>query len=269
MAISEERVSSDFERVIEKQKFDKEAFNSSAETDTMLDEIAAKVDLLNLEKKDVSVSSNREHETIQKQNELISTLTCQLKIIFEEYQAACKERDYYEELNETLIRCLEVKESKSQRNREDGTEDKVEKNKNDTEPGSTVEEADNKNTLQTDEETDKNERGNSSEAQKISIENKGITSAELTQLNRVLLREIFELRHQIETMKENIRDYLISDTDDQESECDSTISQEENEHSCDLCNPTELRNIEEDVDSKSQATIEYKNQDDEGEKLNA
>lgn len=265
MAISEERVSSDFERVLEKQKFEKESLISNAETDTILDEIAAKVDLINLEKKDGLEHNNREHETIQKQNELISTLTCQLKIIFEEYQSASKERDYYEELNETLIRCLEVKESKSQRNKEE-TECQLQSNKDVVGLNSVLEKLDDENKPQN---SEANEVASSSENQKNLTKNGSVTNTELTQLNRVLLREIFELRHQIETMKENIRDYLISDTDEEESECDSTVSKEENEHSCDLCNPTELRNTDDDIDSKSQATEEYKNTDEESETNNA
>ena len=126
MAVSEEKVLSDLENSFSKEKVndveDEPTTSDDVKTDAMLDEIAAKVDSLDFNKVendddddsgDVDELHAKCMETVKKQGETINTLVQQLRVMFDEYQAVDQEREYYEELNDALIRCLEISEGKN------------------------------------------------------------------------------------------------------------------------------------------------------------
>merc|ERR1719402_975860 len=74
------------------------------------------------------------------------------------------------------------------------------------------------------------------EAEAESKEKKLMKKTELLAILKMLLRENFELRHEMEVLKESFRDYLNSEDLSQESEFD-TDTEEENEHmkECSQC----------------------------------
>ena len=99
--------------------------SDDVKSDAVLDEIAAKVDALNFKKsdedeegdlestaepEDEATTIKRQSEIVRKQAETINTLIQQLRIMFDEYNTACQEKEYYEDLSEALIRYIENRE---------------------------------------------------------------------------------------------------------------------------------------------------------------
>lgn len=261
MAVSEEKASSDIETSFIKEKVEKTTSTEDVEdgikTDAMLDEIAAKVDALDFNKTEEEEDDEDNFhskcvETVKKQGETINTLVQQLRIMFDEYQSIDQEREYYEELNDALIRCLELTEGRIEFESDDS--EKEEENitnliskepKDSSVEMKTLEKENNNDVKETEElkveskKADTKEEANEDEEEtnesEESNETKRFAKSELIRLNRILLREIFELRHQIDVMKENIREYLYSD---EESEDDTAT--DEDEHVCEHCSGGEL-----------------------------
>ena len=76
--------------------------------DAVLDEIAAKVSEMDVNEGDPN--HKKCMDTVKSQHFQCSTLINRRRIMFEEYTSMRYERDYYEELNEALFRCLELNE---------------------------------------------------------------------------------------------------------------------------------------------------------------
>lgn len=127
----EEKVSPNLESTFVKEKLSTSSSSNNMEeddtevkSDAVLDEIAAKVDALNFQKnsedgdsslelastdpEDEAATIKRQSEIIKKQAETINTLIQQLRIMFDEYNTACQEKEYYEDLSEALIRYIEI-----------------------------------------------------------------------------------------------------------------------------------------------------------------
>ena len=266
--ISDEKVSSDIEsNVLIKEKIitdsEVEDPKNEVKSDAVLDEIAAKVNALDFNK-----SEEGDHSqclaSMKKQSETINTLVHQLRLMFDEYQEISQERDYYEELNNALLRCLEITEGRLQLDAEESdkeeenirnliskhsenkctaqedisdgeTEIKTVKNENAMEKETIDEvpvetEESQADTLEEEEEDEEEEANDSMETEPK--QKKTINNSELIRLNRVLLCEIFDLRNQIDVMKENIREYLYSEEDDEESEYDTAT---DDDHVCEHC----------------------------------
>ena len=307
MAVSEEKVLSDLENSFSKEKVndveDEPTTSDDVKTDAMLDEIAAKVDSLDFNKVendddddsgDVDELHAKCMETVKKQGETINTLVQQLRVMFDEYQAVDQEREYYEELNDALIRCLEISEGKinfeseSEREvveeEENKTIDKEENIKNliekEEEQVEEIKQKDENNTKDDNKLSDVNNNdveassSNNNEKPQVNDENDNESTAsecnnqilnhsELIRLNRVLLREIFELRHQIDVMKENIHEYLNSDSEG--SEYDTATDDEDPDHSCEHCSPSHPSqapavNGEDKVEDESYEILENENE---------
>ena len=126
-SITEEKLSPDVDRTFTKEKLsmspESGKDNIEIKSDTVLDEIAAKVDALDFHKKsdgedddeffitetETEIQTiNRQSEIIKKQAETINTLIQQLRVMFDEYNAACQEKEYYEDLSEALFRYIEI-----------------------------------------------------------------------------------------------------------------------------------------------------------------
>jgi len=201
--------------------------------DAVLDEIAAKVNEMGFNDAD----SNHEKcmDTVRSQGETINTLINQLRIMFEEYTSINNEREYYEELNEALFRCLELNEGTAVLESEEEEESVGSSN----ETGGTVEKPSEIHTdspksaaiSETNIKDDKNNSTTTETKEKTTMKKK-----ELIDINELLRREIFELRHEMEVLKESFRDYLNSEDMSQESELD-TDTDDENEHmdECSQC----------------------------------
>lgn len=268
MSVSEERASSDLENSFAKEKeinVTPVKVKDDVKSDAMLDEIAAKVESLDFSKIQEDEDKEDFHtkcmDTVKKQGETINTLVQQLRIMFDEYQAIDQEREYYEDLNDALIRCLEITEGKIQFESEEETEteedithlvskeseelcisqekeEQVEKNaetETTTTEGATAEGA-----------TAVDEKTENSDAESTKSEAKILAKSELIRLNRILLREIFELRHQIDVMKANIREYF---EDTEGSEYDTATDEE---HACEHCAPTKTEENDETTENKNE-----------------
>jgi len=240
---------------------------------TVPDEIAAKVNELTLSKDD---DNNHVEcmDTVRKQGETINTLVNQLCVMFQEYEEMNSEREYYEELNEALLRCLEITEGKTEitdessdeEENDDGDENirNLEAKTSETKIVITPPEEDDNTVAKMKSKEDdaietestevemKQESGPSDAVEQGEIpKKKMVKSSELRRLNRILLREIFELRHQMELLKENFRDYLNSE-DLSQSEYDTAT--DDDNASCPACTTH-------DEDTKDDTEEEYELQD--------
>jgi len=234
-----------------------------SKTDAVLDEIAAKVNALDLE------SDKDDHNTdeckkcmitVKGQRETINTLINWLRVMFEEYKSMNNEREYYEELNEALFRCLELNEGTNcfTDDSEDDDAKNVEENaKTGSDPSTSFNQTDQDDTstsharskdekvhaeMQMEEGNataslrldGKNEPEANEESGDITTETsrKGkLKRSELRSINEVLLREIFELRHQMEILKDFV--YLNSE-DLSQSEYD-TATDDDHANTCEQC----------------------------------
>ena len=250
-AIAEEKVLSDVE-VISNEKKLLHTKDDNVEEPTcneVLDEIAAKVDSLNIIEGE-QCENNQDIQTkyittIKKQGETINTLVQQLRIIIDEYKEVNEERKYYEDLNDALMRCLEMSEG---RLKVEGQNDDVrtgndEKGNNEKQSENTYEDdkldqamACTETSKQNDKEIkdDGNDIDTERQEDEAEIEMKAMSNKELICLNKVLLREIIEQRHQIEAMRENFRDYFCYYSADEESEYDTAT--DDDYHTCEHCN---------------------------------
>jgi len=273
----DEKLSPTLERCynIKEKDVENENVNNSGEgndlgTSTVPDEIAAKVRTLDIRKDEHDENNNHVEcmETVRKQGETINTLVNQLCIMFQEYEEMNSEREYYEELNEALLRCLEITEGKLEI-QDDSDEEEEEDIKNlegkNEKTRIVVTPADDDNDDRDDKAIDESHHADN-EVEKgevhmddVSMQQPGTSSSgsskeknetvkksekgekkanvktsELKRLNRILLREIFELRHQIEMLKENFRDYLNSE-DMSQSEYDTATTDDDHASSCPVC----------------------------------
>merc|ERR1719206_762373 len=218
--------------------------------DAVLDEIAAKVDALGFNETDPNHMKCM--DTVKSQD-TINTLINQLRIMFEEYTNMQHERDYFEELNEALFRCLELSEGATVLESDDAEENTGEnsgenpgENSGETaaESSGKAAEADKKeaeiDTKQTEdvqmEEPTSEENGGEEENKNGAGKRKTtMKSEELLGINELLRREIFELRHEVEVLKETFRDYLNSEELSQESTEEDTEDDEAHLPECAQC----------------------------------
>ena len=167
--------------------------------------------------------------------------------MFQEYVEVNSEREYYEELNEALVQCLELREGKLEIENgfSFGDEENIKSFDCEEEDGWIVITPTNGDTCSDVEQEktpkdmsfscmNKGEASSSETDAKVSEKNNEKKSkplkentSELRRLNSILLGEIFGLRHQIEVLKEHLVEYmddiLSSETDD-EHENDSEES---------------------------------------------
>lgn len=260
--ISEERASSDLENSFTKEKLSDVEVNSSSteiKSDDVLDEIAAKVGALDFNDENEGDLENPEAhskymETIKKQGETINTLVRQLRIMFDEYQEVNQEREYYEDLNDALIRCLELSEGRVTLESDEDTEEEnvanlVNKEQETifSEPKEIV------NETEANEETTEKPQDQSTD-ETTQTEERKMSNADLLRLNQVLLREIYELRYQLQSIKERIEQEFY-ETEDDESEYD-TVTDDEN-HVCEHCCTEQQK---ENTQEESQTEIGEKNE---------
>ena len=253
--IAEEKVLSDVEVMSNEKKLLHTADDNVEEPtcNEVLDEIAAKVDSLNIIEGE-QCENNHDIQakyitTIKKQGETINTLVQQLRIIIDEYKEVNEERKYYEDLNDALMRCLEMSEGrlKVEGENDDVRTNNVEKesNKNKSENTNEDDKLDQamayNYSKETSKENDKDIKDDEkdidtgSQEDEADIEMKAMSNRELIRLNKVLLREIIEQRHQIEAMRENFRDYFCYySADEEESEYDTAT--DDDYHTCEHCN---------------------------------
>jgi len=285
--------------VLEKEKSitkDDATYNDGGRTaDGVLDEIAAKVHNMGMtdgdEDDDVGVTNHEKcMETVRSQGETINTLINQLRVMFEEYTSMNNEREYYEELNEALFRCLELNDGtvavESDTDDDDGGEEGTagatigEKNdsevvmtKQETTSAKKTGDADNSTPgtekMSTDlpsssssssskkkQETPMEEEDEDMDSESVGSDDREVDASgrkimkkvELQKINEVLLRDLFELRHQMEVLKQGFRDYL-----DSEELSQSDYDTAEDEHQCQKCRPSIVRN----QDGSSQTSEDY------------
>jgi len=217
--------------------------------DAVLDEVAAKVNEMGLS--DADNSHEKCMDTVKSQEETINTLINQLRIMFEEYTSINNEREYYEELNEALFRCLELKEGAAVVDSDSESE-----STNGDEKGKTIStQTDENSSMATDKDisttqlrsqeavsqhnTNDDEDtpvANTTEAETRPKQKAVMKKKDLLNINELLLREISEMRHEMEVLKEGFRDYLNSEDLSQESEFDTdTDDEEEHMHECSQC----------------------------------
>ena len=254
-AIAEEKVLSDVEVISNEKKLlhTKDDDVDEPTCNEVLDEIAAKVDSLNVIEGE-QCENNQDIQakyitTIKKQGETINTLVQQLRIIIDEYKEVNEERKYYEDLNDALMRCLEMSEGrlKVEGENNDVRTGNIEKGSNEKQSENTNEDdkLDQAMACNYSEETSKqnvkeikddgNDKDTESQEDEAEIEMKAMSNKELIRLNKVLLREIIEQRHQIEAMRENFRDYFCYySADEEESEYDTAT--DDDYHTCEHCN---------------------------------
>lgn len=230
--------------------------------DDVLDEIESKINKLNL------IDGYNKHgkcmDTVRSQGETINTLIHQLRLMFDEYTFVNNEREYYEELNEALFRCLELRigntlfdEDMVGENSSDCSKNNMETSagtQTDDDPRAErqihVQASENSGSTTATEPTDSDPvtadiNENTPEPKKTTK----MSKIELKNINNVLLREVFELRHQMDVLKECFRDYLNSD--------DHTHDQNMDPHqdAAQMDDHTWLRNNEEREDDKNGAGI--------------
>jgi len=277
-----------------------------SKTDAVLDEIAAKVNGLDFRSdednqnghelckncaiKGQGVADDNVHDkcmdTVRSQGETINTLINQLRVMFEEYTSMNNEREYYEELNEALIRCLELnegaicisdeeedgdkvggKETCTSTQEAEGTHSTSHEKSNET---TDVEmEMEKKQTTPSPQASDESEPKTNEENSEITRQTPSKTKMkrnELQRINEVLLREIFELRHQVEVLKENFRDYLNSEELSQ-SEYDTATDEEHVCSTCVQCMQCKLPVRNQDDDTSQSEDYQYQENENETLKI--
>lgn len=282
-AVTEERISSDAET----PSFVKEKYPTSTQSeidagddiksDAVLDEIAAKVDALNFKKSDENDEDlteepetetntmKRQSDIIKKQAETINTLIQQLRVMFDEYNAACHEKDYYEDLSEALLRYIEICEGKvimeeggdAVNNEEESIFKLVDKDEvtsdeidnSSIQPPNPTPEKQQEEHQQSQEEITIAEAPTSTEEESTAEEACGdntkkqtttISNAELIRLNHILLKEIIELRNERDTLRDNMM-YPSDedDSDDATGGSDTDEQDDDEDHACEHCSPDE------------------------------
>jgi len=205
---------------------------ASAEVETSADVEATAEGL------EFSVESGIDHEkcmdTVRAQGETINTLIYQLRIMFDEYSFTKNETEYYEQLNEALFRCLEFKDKATLLETvEEAEEELLELQEKDDQPDTITVCTQTEATGTSDEPSDAQEpqcpptegcstssvldARNRSKGRRQKV--KSITKGEMRSINNVLLREVFELRHQVGVLREGFSDYL--NRSDEEEDDDS------------------------------------------------
>jgi len=225
------------------------------DADAVRDEIEAKISGLNLN------DGNNDHEkcmdTVRSQGETINTLIHQLRIMFDEFTSINNEREYYEELNEALFRCLELRdENPLLSERDDDLDDSSESSKNQNTEATTSTQTENDAAeeqlhMQNQERRSRATQASSSDFYNLPVNDSGddeitepkpknkMTKREMQSINNVLLRELFELRHQMDVLKDCFRDYLKCEQLDAERDSDSEGDAPDQE--CELEMDTYLR----------------------------
>ena len=313
----EEKVSSDVESSFVKEKLSTSSSSivedDVVKSDAVLDEIAAKVGALDFKKSDgeeedsVEVATEPEDETatikrqseiIKKQAETINTLIQQLRIMFDEYNTACQEKEYYEDLSEALIRYIEIYDG-SVEIAGDQEEEEEEDNEGDEENISNLISIKDQQTTMTEEggdsvmvpnstpekqqqqpqepavaDTVKTDEENSTPNKAVGTENISkqeqdeatttkkprITNNELIRLNHILLKELIELRNERDLLRESV--FFTPEDDDEDSE----LTEDEDEvHSCQHCSSTEIANNKMADDEEEE--YENNNEDDDMQKI--
>lgn len=310
----EEKVPSDVEAsIVTKEKLSTSASSNmedDVKSDAVLDEIAAKVNALNFktgdqeedstsaETEDEGTTIKRQSEIVKKQSETINTLIQQLRIMFDEYNTACQEKEYYEDLSEALIRYIEIYDGSveiAEENQEDGedeecTDDENIKNivsedqqqqqptmeaKTTDASGSSPPNPTPEKPIETTSVATNGEAGedhteeNTANANTEEVEDDAatttttrkprITNNELIRLNHILLKELIELRNERDLLRESV--FYSPNADDEEEESDLTDEDDEEEvHSCQHCSSTDIAN---DKDGEIEEDEEYENNDNE------
>jgi len=252
MAVSEEKVSSDLENSFTKEKIVDEGASNDIKSDAMLDEIAAKTDSLDFSRLQPDEDGDFHKttlETVKNQKETINTLVQQLRLMFDNYRVVEEEKCYYENLSEALIKCLALEEGKLEVESEE-SEKECEQEEDITNLISNktaqlhISEQETSKEIKVTQNT--SEESSEKDEQKTNVlkgeeekndslnEVQTIPKNDLIRINRTLLHEIFELRHQMDVMKENIREYLATDTEAEGSEYDTAT---DDDHICEHCAP--------------------------------
>lgn len=286
-AVTEERISSDAETSFVKEKISTSTQSAiddgdDIKSDAVLDEIAAKVDALNFKRSDENDKDfieepeteantmKRQSDIIKKQAETINTLIQQLRVMFDEYNAACHEKDYYEDLSEALLRYIEICEGKVimeegsdlADNEEESIFKLVDKDEETTKgeenssiqpPNPTPEK--HEQHQQSQEEITIAEAPVSPEKESTTNPNEAcgdntkkpttISNAELIRLNHILLKEIIELRNERDMLRDNMM--YPSDEDDSDDAVGGSDTDEQDDdenHVCEHCSPNEAAAID-------------------------
>jgi len=288
-AVTEERISSDAETsfVQEKLSTSKQSITDAdddVKSDAVLDEIAAKVNALNFKKSDdedkdftqepetEANTMKRQSDIIKKQAETINTLIQQLRVMFDEYNAACHEKDYYEDLSEALLRYIEICEGKVIIEEGDAVDNKEEESifklvdKDEEAATDKVEESSTQPPNPTPEKQQQQSQEiinsevshpstkdedptvtsnaeESSNSASVDDDNKKpttitISNAELIRLNHILLKEIIELRNERDVLRDNTMYPSDEDDSDVTGGSDTDKQDDEENHVCEHCSPT-------------------------------
>lgn len=189
----------------------------------VLEEIAAKVEDLKLDVDAVDASTEVDYRArCDEQEETISTLMGQLRIMMNEYQAMSIDRDHHEELSEALLQRLEIEELIKQNVipanfLEGGEEGEGDAADSDVVNETTADDAVNETTTDATSEATEPPAG---EGESPSTVSRKFSNGDLLRLNNVLLREVYSLRHQVDELRESIYEFLHDSDDDDDSEDD-------------------------------------------------
>lgn len=287
----EEKVSPNLENTFVKEKLSTSSSSNNMEeddttvkSDAVLDEIAAKVDALNFQKnsededssqelastdpEDESATIKRQSEIIKKQAETINTLIQQLRIMFDEYNTACQEKEYYEDLSEALIRYIEIYDGSVEiagdQEEEQGEEENInnlvsskEGDQQSTTATTVPETGDDSSKAPNQTSSEKQQQQpteatvtNNEEGPNTTImesnetmntaEKPKITNNELIRLNHILLKELIELRNERDLLRESV---FFTPGEGNEDDSDLTDEDDDDDdHSCQDCSSTDIAN---------------------------
>jgi len=297
----EEKVSPNLENTFVKEKLSTSSSSNNMEeedttvkSDAVLDEIAAKVDALNFQKnsedgdsslelastdpEDETATIKRQSEIIKKQAETINTLIQQLRIMFDEYNTACQEKEYYEDLSEALIRYIEIydgsveiagdqeeEEEEEEENHKETDAEKInnlipskEGNQQTTTATTVLETSDSSKapnqqtsdqqqqqqpteaTVTNDEEGAEGANSTIIESNETNTMKPKITNNELIRLNHILLKELIELRNERDLLRESV--FFNPGEENEDADSDLTDDDEDDVHSCQHCSSTDIAN---------------------------
>ena len=209
--------------------FESEKLLNKSDADAVLDEMAAKANTSNfdaLPEDSDDVHLNCE-STLEDQRDTVEILINQLRYMSEEYEEAYQEREYYEELNEALLLCLELKEGKIEVEDSDDEEDirNLNCNINDG-PRIAMTPIEEANKTKQQKEMSKKGEGMNVEGEEPSDEKSTKEKLSELRLNDLLLSEIFKLRDESELLKENFLEYI------EDGLSQSTGTEDNEEHVC-------------------------------------
>jgi len=293
----EEKVSPNLENTFVKEKLSTSSSSNNMEeddttvkSDAVLDEIAAKVDALNFQKnsedgdssleiastdpEDESATIKRQSEIIKKQAETINTLIQQLRIMFDEYNTACQEKEYYEDLSEALIRYIEIYDGSVEiagdQEEEEGEEENQEENINNlvsskegdqqTTTATTVPETGDDSSKAPNQQTSSEKQQQQPAEATVTNDGEGanatimesdettntaekpkITNNELIRLNHILLKELIELRNERDLLRESVF-FTPGEGNEDDSDLTDEDDDDEDAHSCQHCSSTDIAN---------------------------